>query len=39
MAALVLLRQPKVPMNWLIFGCAIITLVGQGAVFTSTKWL
>jgi amino acid permease len=38
-AGAALLRQPRVPLNWLIFGCAIAAFVGQGVLFTITKWL
>jgi hypothetical protein len=38
-AGAVLFRQPRVPLNWLIFGCAVAAFVGQGALFAITKWL
>ena len=38
-AGAALVRQPRVPVNWLIFGCAIAALVGQVILFTITRWL
>ena len=38
-AGAALFRQPRVPLNWLIFGCAVAAFVGQGALFAITKWL
>lgn len=38
-AAVALVRQPRLSLNWLIFGCAIAVLVGQGILFTITSWL
>ena len=38
-AGAALVRQPRVPLNWLIFGCAIAALVGQVILFTITRWL
>jgi membrane protein DedA with SNARE-associated domain len=38
-AGAALFRQPRVPLNWLIFVCAIAAFVGQGVLFTITKWL
>ncbi len=38
-AGAALFRQPRVPLNWLIFGCTIAAFVGQGVLFTITKWL
>ena len=38
-AGAVLVRQPRVPVNWLIFGCAIVALLGQAILFTITRWL
>jgi hypothetical protein len=39
LAGAAFVRQPRVPLNWLIFGCAIAALVGQGALFLVSKWL
>jgi hypothetical protein len=38
-AGAALVRQPRVSLNWLTFGCAIAVLVGQGILFTITSWL
>ena len=38
-AGAALVRQPRVPLNWLIFGCAIAAIVGQVILFTITRWL
>lgn len=38
-AGAALVRQPRVPVNWLIFGCAIAALLGQVILFTITRWL
>jgi len=38
-AGTALVRQPRVPLNWLIFGCAIAALVGQEILFAITRWL
>jgi len=34
-----LVRQPRVPLNWLVLGCAIAALLGQVILFTITRWL
>jgi hypothetical protein len=34
-----LVRQPRLALNWLTFGCAIAVLVGQWILFTITSWL
>ena len=39
LAGATVIRQPKVPLNWLILGCAIAALLGQAALFTITRWL
>jgi hypothetical protein len=33
------LRQPRLPLNWLIFGCAVAALLCQVFLFTITRWL
>jgi hypothetical protein len=38
-AGAALVRQPRLSLNWLIFGCAIAVLVGQGILFAITRWL
>lgn len=38
-AGAALVRQPGVPLNWLIFGCAIAALLGQVLLFTISRWL
>jgi hypothetical protein len=38
-AGLALLRQPRALMNWLIFGSAGATLVGQVYLFMNSRWL
>jgi len=39
LAGIALARQPRVSLNWLLFGCAIAALVGQGVLFLISKWL
>jgi hypothetical protein len=39
LAGAVLLRQPRVPLNWLILGFAISALFGQGFLFLMTRWM
>jgi amino acid permease len=39
LAGAALVRQPKVPLNWLTLGCAIAALLGQGLLFVITRWL
>ena len=38
-AGVALFRQSRVPLNWLIFGCAVAAFVVQGVLFTVNKWL
>ena len=38
-AAAALVRQPRVPANWLTFGCAVAALLGQVFLFVSSRWL
>ena len=38
-AGAALVRQPRVPLNWLLLGCAIAALLGQWMLFTITSWL
>jgi hypothetical protein len=39
LAGAALARQPRVPLNWLTFGCAIAALFGQGLLFLISRWL
>ena len=39
LAGIALVRQARVPRNWLLFGCAIAALLGQGLLFLITRWL
>jgi membrane protein DedA with SNARE-associated domain len=39
LAGAALIRQPRVPLNLLIFGCAIAALLGQFLIFTISRWL
>ena len=38
-AGAALVRQPRAPMNWLTFGCAIIALLGQVHLVMISTWL
>ena len=38
-AGAALVRQPRAPMNWLTFGCAIIALLGQVHLIMISTWL
>jgi hypothetical protein len=38
-AAAALIRRPRVPLNWLTFGSAIIILIGQVHLFMVSKWM
>lgn len=38
-AGAALVRRPRVPLNWLVLGCAIAALFGQVILFTITRWL
>ena len=38
-AGAMLVRRPRTPLNWLILGCAIAALLGEGILFTVTNWL
>jgi hypothetical protein len=38
-AGATVLRQPRLPLNWLIFGCAIAALLCQVLLFEMTRWL
>ena len=38
-AGAALVRRPRVPVNWLILGCAVAALLGQAILFTATRWL
>jgi hypothetical protein len=39
LAAAALFRQPRTPLNLLIFGCAVAALLGQVFLFLITRWL
>jgi membrane protein DedA with SNARE-associated domain len=39
LAGAALVRQPRVPLNWLTLGCAIAALFGQGLLFLISRWL
>ena len=39
LAGAALVRQPRVPLNWLTLGFAIAALFGQGLLFLISKWL
>jgi hypothetical protein len=39
LAGVALVRQPRAPLNLLIFGCAIAALVGQALLFLISRWL
>jgi hypothetical protein len=39
LAGAALIRQPRVPLNWLTLGFAIAVLFGQGLLFLITRWL
>jgi hypothetical protein len=34
-----LVREPRLPVNWLTLGCAIAAFVGQGVVFLIPGWM
>jgi hypothetical protein len=38
-AGAALIRQPRLPLNWITLGCAIAAVVGQGLLFLISKWL
>ncbi len=38
-AGAAIIRQPRIPLNWLIFGCAIIAFLGQMQLFTMSGWM
>ena len=38
-AGAAVVRQPRVPLNWLILGCAVAALLGQVILFAITRWL
>ena len=38
-AGAVLVRQPRVPLNWVVLGCAIAAFLGQAILFSITRWL
>ena len=39
LSGVALFRQPRVPLDWLVLGCAIAAFLGQGVLFTVTRWL
>ena len=39
LAAVALVRQPSVSLNWIAFGCATAALFGQVLLFLITRWL
>jgi membrane protein DedA with SNARE-associated domain len=39
LAGAALVRQPRVPLNLLVFGCAIAALLGQVFLFLISRWL
>lgn len=39
LAGAALIRQPRLPLHWLILACAVAALFGQGLLFLVTKWL
>ena len=38
-AGAALVRRPRLPLNWLLLGCAIAALLGQWILFMITRWL
>lgn len=34
-----LLRQPRMPLNWLALACAVAVFLGQGVLFAVSRWL
>jgi len=39
LAGVALVRQPRAPLTWVTFGCAIAVLAGQVLLFLVTRWL
>lgn len=39
LAGAAVVRKPRLSLSWLIFGCAVIALLGQMQLFMSSKWL
>jgi len=39
LASAALIRQPRVPLNWLTLACAVAVFFGQGLLFAVTKWV
>jgi hypothetical protein len=39
LAGAAVVRKPRLLLSWLIFGCAVIALLGQMQLFMSSKWL
>jgi len=39
LATTAVIRQPREPLNWLTFGCAVAAFVGQAGLFLITRWL
>ena len=39
LAGAALIRQPRAPLTWMTFGCALAVLVGQMVLFLVTRWV
>jgi predicted ABC-type exoprotein transport system permease subunit len=39
LAGAALVRGPRTPRSWMVLGCAIAALFGQGILFAVTRWL
>ena len=39
LAATALFRQPREPLNWLATSFAVAVFLGQGLLFSATRWL
>lgn len=39
LAGAAVVRRPQTPLNWMVLGCAIAALLGEGILFIVTKWL
>ena len=39
LAAAALVRQPRMPLNWITFGCASAAFFGQDFLFLISRWL
>jgi hypothetical protein len=38
-AGAAVVRQPRIPLNWLTLGCAILVLLGQMHLFMTSGWM